>query len=604
MNFYLSLIFLTWFIQFSAIVSQNPPSQPPTRITIGQGGDYPTIGEGKKYITLSLLLIRVDHLLALSRVNEDATLVLLDPISPLINNFTKGSSITFTSNNLQQLSTIDCEQNNITLSGFTNLTFTDVMVANCYLMVNNVEKLSVLGVTASNSSYTPMKVLSASTVLVQNSTFVNNYIVFWVQFATSGLISDSLFTASTGEGALAIFGSNLNVTGCQFTDNQNPVGFNGGGIALQSSEVLIKDCLISGNGGTGVFLFNNDNSNGTATIENCNITNNFGVAGGGIDAQNYNLVVRNSIISGNQAVVVPGFSFGGVGGGLYLLSQPNATQQIAVIENSIISDNNSPGDGGGILVTGISLSLVNCIVDGNNSTTRGGAIWADGLSYFTMNIENSIISSNQALTTDGGGLFLTNAGLNIKNSSFENNYSSGRGGGLYILASSTLSTIIQESSFSSNTANIGGAIFSQSNDFVILNSSLGHNAADISGSAIYISNTTAIFATTIITPNVGLALGCELSQVELQQAGAPVASGICNAITSACTFNCTDCTLPECQGTQSLTETRSSLVIPVFSTAEVSISRAEANIRENILRGMIASTLLVLVVLHYVFEIE
>lgn len=194
--------------------------------------------------------------------------------------------------------------------------------------------------------------------------------------------------------------------------------------------------------------------------------------GGGIST-NIDLILSNSIISGNKAT----YQGGGIydDGGGYLVSSPSSpsTGNITVT-NSQINDNSTEaqGYGGGIYnVTdgaygpdGISATIIvsHSTINGNNSYygggiydygilsvshstisgntgIKGGGIYNPGefmlgyrgpdeLHYGTLTVTNSTISHNNAL--DGGGIY-NNGIVSVSNSTISHNYATNNGGGIY-----------------------------------------------------------------------------------------------------------------------------------------------------------------------------
>ena len=113
------------------------------------------------------------------------------------------------------------------------------------------------------------------------------------------------------------------------------------------------------------------------TIENCIVTGNMALSGGGI--ADCHGSIRNCIISGNE--IIPPLPGGG--GGLYRCN--------GEIVNCLISNNKVPyGSGGGL--AGCNGRIENCLVVGNVASAGGGFAGGDGL------ISNCTIVGNYAYT--------------------------------------------------------------------------------------------------------------------------------------------------------------------------------------------------------------
>jgi hypothetical protein len=179
----------------------------------------------------------------------------------------------------------------------------------------------------------------------------------------------------------------------------------GGGINFSARDLIISNCVISGNSAAyGGGAINGSATYGCSTlsISNSTISGNSAVSGGGIitaGAGFYGqcgcgLTMTNSTMSGNIA--------SSEGGGL-------CNHGGATIVNSTISGNvatiDETGGGGGISNDG-GLTIVNSTISGNSASLGGGIknfqshyIFGAGKS----NITNSTISGNSA--SEGGGIY-------------------------------------------------------------------------------------------------------------------------------------------------------------------------------------------------------
>jgi phospholipase/lecithinase/hemolysin len=194
----------------------------------------------------------------------------------------------------------------------------------------------------------------------------------------------SFFGGSVGGGIDNYGGATLTVTGSTFTGNQ-ALG-NGtytqtlGGGGINGTFSFGIGGAIENNAGESV------SSPSTATIDNCVFTGNLaggdgdvlgvdvGGNGGAIDNEGPGAIMtlRNSTVRGNQSGLSTAAYSIGLGGGLF--TQVGSTTTVV---DSTISDNVAvagPGEyanGGGIVVGGATMYLINSAVDGNQSI--GGA---------------------------------------------------------------------------------------------------------------------------------------------------------------------------------------------------------------------------------------
>jgi hypothetical protein len=259
------------------------------------------------------------------------------------------------------------------------------------------------------------------------------------------------------------------------------------------------------------------------TIRNGLRTSTFG--GGGILVSNADLVIRDSVITGNRT--------SGPGGGISNKYGPG-TGNVTLIR-STVSGNVSGDDGGGIYVRAFgsdpvptsTLTLSKCTVRRNIADLSGGGIWAGtanltsstvsgnaagffggGIYASTANLTNSTVSGNTAGTA-GGGIWASTANLtnstvsgntagrfaggidagtaNLTNSTVSGNTAGTRSGGI---AAGTAN--LTNSTVSGNTAGTeGGGIWALRGSF--LNSTIAENIA-ATGGGIYRSGTSGTFS--------------------------------------------------------------------------------------------------------------
>jgi len=130
------------------------------------------------------------------------------------------------------------------------------------------------------------------------------------------------------------------------------------------------------------------NTPGTMTLERVAIHGNTSGDDSGIYSDD-TLTIVDSTISGNRTTN----AMGAEGAGL-LLDPPGVT----TIENSTISGNSSPSDGGGIYIDGGTLTVNNVTITANvadsdaNGTGNGGGLFQSGAA--TVTISNTILSGN------------------------------------------------------------------------------------------------------------------------------------------------------------------------------------------------------------------
>ena len=198
------------------------------------------------------------------------------------------------------------------------------------------------------------------------------------------------------------------------------------------------------------------NDHATLTMNNCTLSGNSAIWGGGIYNAGFNpggsaaLTVSNSTVSGNSA----NQTIGRGGGGIYNDGDNNGSATLA-ISNSTLSSNSAPYGGGivndGTFAGNAALTVDNCTISANSAmgtgSAFGGDIYNDGDSggSATVSISNSTVSGNSA--GQGGGI-VSNATVTINNSTLSGNTALNSGGG--ILNRGALS--VSNSTISSNSA--------------------------------------------------------------------------------------------------------------------------------------------------------
>jgi predicted outer membrane repeat protein len=290
------------------------------------------------------------------------------------------------------------------------------------------------------------------------------------------------------------------ISDCTFTNNS--ASFSGGAISGENI-ININDSTFEGNhahqSGGAVC-----SDNGRLTITNCDFINNSAYCGGAIGCNEisdpYNLTIINSYFTNNTA--------SGDGGAIFTHNM--------VINNSVFTNNTSKPYGSGSRFAGAVFCQENGIITGSlfkgNSAGMGGAVvYGNG----SLNISNSDFINNTAYS--GGAITCsymdTTHYLTVKDCSFTNNSAEKYGGAIltdylnvsnsYFVNNSAMydggciiatnSTSVTNCSFINNSAgNYGGAICSRNdlniqNSFLILNSTFISNNANYGG-AIYSSN--------------------------------------------------------------------------------------------------------------------
>jgi hypothetical protein len=217
-------------------------------------------------------------------------------------------------------------------------------------------------------------------------------------FYVAAIATISGLTVRNGADGIDNLGTTLTVKNCVISGNS------GSGIYNTTPEfgtvtTTILGTTVSGNSAGGVFTQPDIFSGGaTVTITDCTISGNFSApGGGGIFGVHTLLTVANSTISGNSTAN----SFASSGGGIRMINSS------ASIVNSTISGNSAETSGGGIAAA--SLRVANCTITGN-SAPSGGGIYNEG----AVEVSNTILNagaSGENIFNHGGTV--TSDGYNL-----------------------------------------------------------------------------------------------------------------------------------------------------------------------------------------------
>ncbi|MEL6345496.1 MAG: putative metal-binding motif-containing protein [Myxococcota bacterium] len=258
------------------------------------------------------------------------------------------------------------------------------------------------------------------------------------------------FLGNTGtDGAGLWLGVTPEVAGLELS--ANIASGSGGGLYTQT-DLTLQDVLISGNEalqGGGLYL-----AAGTHTILDGRIADNTATAdgGGGYAEAEGVLNVTGTVWTANEATT-------GDGGGLWLAA--SATTSAALVGTVFVENTSPDGHGGGLYIargdgtvslTGVSASgneadigggiyagrgpvLLDASAVERNEARLGGGIATtdpslDTSSTVSMTVQRTLVGENAA-TDNGGGIYVSNAGVGLGNSWVVDNEAVGHGGGLF-----------------------------------------------------------------------------------------------------------------------------------------------------------------------------
>ncbi|MCX7419404.1 MAG: hypothetical protein NT013_07680, partial [Planctomycetia bacterium] len=150
-----------------------------------------------------------------------------------------------------------------------------------------------------------------------------------------------------------------------------------------------------------------------------------------------------------------------------------------------ITDNQTPGYGGGIAHGTGTLNLLRSEISNNDASQGGGIYCFDG----SLKVQQSTISGN--IANDGGGIrsYRTTGSFAILNSTISGNTASGEGGGISVRYSSPTGVVITQSTISGNSAESGGGMhFERSASLTISQSTIVGNSAMMGAGGLWVSD--------------------------------------------------------------------------------------------------------------------
>lgn len=246
---------------------------------------------------------------------------------------------------------------------------------------------------------------------------------------SSPSVSDCEITACTDGGVIITFDSHPELSFCQVTGNEAKQG---GGIAIEdNSSPHLVSCTITGNqapAGGGVFV----RAGSAPLLESCAINDNFlntvSAAGGGIAVVSAQLTLRDSQVNGNTGT--------GSGGGIAIIDFATVVIEDTEIRDNTTTDDYGPG--GGVYCELSDLTLTRCLITGNNapgSAADGGGIYAFVFDR-SLVVSQCTIAGNGTNATSGqaGGISCNNSSPVIEKTIIAFN---GPGAGMYCDGAST-----------------------------------------------------------------------------------------------------------------------------------------------------------------------
>ncbi|MEP7292028.1 MAG: hypothetical protein ABI835_09600, partial [Chloroflexota bacterium] len=309
---------------------------------------------------------------------------------------------------------------------------------------------------------------------------------------TDGLALQTAVATANGTAAADI----INLTmGCTYVLS-SALNISAAGGALTIQTPAGTSAIIDGGAATRLIQVN---VGANVTISRVVLYNGSTSGNGGAILNDGTLLINNnSVLSGNKAT-----GAASLGGAIY--SNGSLTMTDSTISSSSLTG--GAGTRGGALYNsvGVTATLTNVAFNVNiaNSVAGngfGGAIYNLG----TVNLDGSTFGTNQAAA--GGAIY--NAGaLTITTSLFNGNSVLSPGGGGAIFNANTFSANVNRSTFSSNSAADGGALYN-AGTLTLTNTTLYSNSVSSEGGGLYnAGGSSTLTNSTLVTNFAGLGGG-------------------------------------------------------------------------------------------------
>jgi predicted outer membrane repeat protein len=282
----------------------------------------------------------------------------------------------------------------------------------------------------------------------------------------------------------------LTVSGTAFVDNSSGWNANRGGGAIRLVAVPLTitgssftgNSAVYGDGGAIYFDYGNATISGTTFTGNFTTVDYFGFddfdahTGGAIYADldtGQVMTLLNSTFTSNVAL--------GFGGAIDTDDSYGGEGTLVVTGSTFKFNQATNGDDGGAMDLDSNAVIKKSLFEGNTAEDDGGAIWIDHEASFTAEISDSTFIRN---TADRGGAVYSDGSLMLRNNVFRLN-SGERGGAVYAYNLLPRVSWITGNLFDSNTAIVGGGLHyeaTQSNQRLVIQSNrFTKNRATIGG---------------------------------------------------------------------------------------------------------------------------
>ena len=234
--------------------------------------------------------------------------------------------------------------------------------------------------------------------------------------------------------------NNINITESNFTNNKVNVADYGGGLYIHAytdanNNITITNSAFTNNvvgyNGGGLFMYIDSDAQNNITITNSAFTNNTVGYGGGLNIKAYpnaqnNITITNSVFTNNKVHYE--------GGGMAIHNEVGAQNNITITDSAFTSNTVEKWGGGLSIYADTDLDSILTITNSTFANNKGSGIFAIYHITVVFTERRSIVANNSS-PKDGGGILLSgNSYLTTSNGghvSFINNTAKRYGGAIY-----------------------------------------------------------------------------------------------------------------------------------------------------------------------------
>jgi parallel beta-helix repeat protein len=315
---------------------------------------------------------------------------------------------------------------------------------------------------------------------------------------TGGYASEDVSGDDTGGGLRmdGASGQKVTVRNCWIGDNVAEGG-GAGGIAADSTELVLTGSTVISNTGTGVILWKSDspvltgntiasNSAGGVSVLSASYGNGLTIQGNTFTGNAGNGIYLDNIDSDGGNDVVSGNTFDGNDRGLFAKS---ISTNLRISGNTFHNNtNNNPCYQYDVKGGGIRLESANAEVL-NNTFTDNYACYGGGLSVGNADWAYVLVRGNRFMTNrggDGGAIHMESSGWTVTDLQYNvisGNQAQYGGGGVAIGVGVT--TTIQSNLLTGNHANLGGGLYCGSCRATLEQNQITGNSAGTKGGGLW-----------------------------------------------------------------------------------------------------------------------